>query len=121
MFEEMKNWVQTVLPAYTLASGQWVETETIKKSFIANVIAMGGPQVDVDDRRPRYRVILLGPRDGRVHNNAVIQAAESLVTAALGDSIPCGAAGFRVLKEPQGPGYTTENRPWASIDFQITI
>lgn len=125
MLNELKDWIQAVLPEYTYFRGQWVDTEANTTKFVASIHRGGGPMPDVDVRRPRFRLILLGPRihpitgtDGRQFAEQVEQHMEALMQAALGDSLPCGAASVRI-SEPLGPGYTTENRAWVSADLQI--
>lgn len=122
MYNEFAAWVQAVLGAqYQTSRGQWVDGPASADIWIASIHAMGGAAVSVDDRRPRYRVILLGPRNGRQHADDIGRAADSLVVATIdGGLIPCGAAHLRAMTEPSGPGYTTENRAWFSVDFQLT-
>jgi hypothetical protein len=99
----------------------WIDSPSVNGAFIASVQQMGGPAPDVEDRVIRFKVILLGPRDGRKHVVAVEQTMESLAQAALGDSSPCGAASVRAVGEAVGPGYTSENRPWYSLDFEVLL
>lgn len=123
MFNEFAAWVQAVLGAqYQASRGQWVDSPALANVWIASIHAVGGGAVSVDDRRPRYRVILLGPRNGRQHADAVGRAADSLITAAIDGALtPCGATHLRAINEPTGPGYTTENRVWFSLDFEVTF
>lgn len=120
MYEAFVDWLTAVLgETYEVSSGQWVDSPDLGETWIAAVVQNGGPPVDVDDRRQRYRVILLGPRNGRQHGTTINQNIESLVQAVLGDAVPCGAASVRAIGEPVGPGYTTENRAWYSLDLQV--
>lgn len=120
MYEFFVDWLTSVLgEAYEVSSGQWVDGQDLAETWIAAVVQNGGPPVSVDDRRQRYRVILLGPRNGRQHVSTINQSIESLVQAAMGDAVPCGAASVRAIGEPVGPGYTTENRAWYSLDLQV--
>lgn len=122
MFDEFKAWVEAVLEGrYKPTQGQWEETTANQADFFCSLHSLGGPSPDVDDRRPRYRVLLLGPRGSRAAVEQTKADIHALADAALsGDLIPCGAASIRALGEPAGPGYTTENRAWWSLDFQIT-
>lgn len=120
MFEALVDWLTAVLgEAYEVSSGQLVDGPDLAETWIAAVVQNGGPPVSVDDRRQRYRVILLGPRNGRQHVSTINQNIESLVRAAMGDAVPCGGASVRAIGEPVGPGYTTENRAWYSLDLQV--
>ncbi len=126
MLNEFQEWTKSVLPEYLYFRGRWVETDKNAASFVAAIQRMGGPSPDVDVRRPRFRVILAGPRtnletgeDGRQFSDQVEQNMEALIQATLGDSLPCGAASVQMMTEPIGPGFTTENRAWVSADFQI--
>lgn len=121
MFEQFKEWVALTIPPslYTYSRGMWQDSAAVAESWFCVLLQMGGPSPDVDDRRPRYRVLLLGPRSSRQHSGEIQAHAEALVQAAMGDVAPCGAASVRAIGEPVGPGYTTENRPWYSVDFQV--
>lgn len=120
MFDEFKAWVEAVLgTGYSYTQGQWEETTANPAAFFCSLHSLGGPSPDVDDRRPRYRVLLLGPRGNRGAVQQTKTDIHALADAALsGDLIPCGAASIS-SGEPAGPGYTTENRAWWSLDFQI--
>lgn len=121
MYDALVEWVVSVLgPQYQPSRGQWVDRPAVAGIWIASIHAMGGPAVDVDDRRPRYRVILLGPRNARQHAGEISNHAEALIGATIDGAVPCGAASIRAMSEPSGPGYTTENRAWCSVDLQLT-
>jgi hypothetical protein len=121
MYDALVDWVVSVLgPQYQPSRGQWVDSPALADIWIASVHSMGGATVDVEDRRPRYRIILLGPRNGRQHAADIGNHAEMLVAATIDGSVPCSAASIRAMAEPAGPGYTTENRAWCSVDLQVT-
>lgn len=121
MYESFVEWVQMILnEGYQVSRGQWIDEPGLAKVWIAAVHQAGGPSIDVDDRRPTYRVVLLGPRGSRGAASSVQADAELLIEKALCGSTPCGAASVRVVGEPVGPAYTVENRAWVSINMQIT-
>ncbi|MBV7482525.1 hypothetical protein [Bordetella sp. BOR01] len=121
MFDAFVDWLKlTASPTrYTYSRGMWIDSLALADTWIAVVLATGGPGPDVDDRRQRFRVLLLGPRNGRQYADDIQVDMESLAAAALGDSAPCAAASVRAIGEPSGPGYTTENRAWVSLDFEV--
>lgn len=120
MYEAFVDWLNAALAgAFEISTGQWVDGPELRDTWIAAVQQNGGPPVDVDDRRQRFRVLLLGPRNGRQHVGTLNQHIETLVQTTLGDAVPCGAAAVRAMGEPVGPGYTTENRAWYSLDLQV--
>lgn len=120
MFDHLFDWIKTVLgDKYKYSRGMWVDHASLSDEFICALHQAGGMAPDVDDRRPRYRLILLGPRNGRQHVVEVQTDMDSLAQAALGDSAPCGAASVRAVGEAVGPGYTTENRAWFSLDLEV--
>lgn len=122
MFDEFVDWLKLTLGAgYQYSRGMWVDTPALVTARIAAVYAMGGPMPDVEDRRPRFRVLLLGPENGRQYAGEIQSDMELLMQVTLGDSRPCGAASVLAIGEPAGPAYTTENRPWMSLDFQVTF
>lgn len=120
MFDHLLDWVKAALgDKYEYSRGMWVDHPGAADKFICALHQAGGLAPDVDDRRPRYRLILLGPTKGRQHTIEVQSDMDSLAMAALGDSAPCGAASVRAVGEPMGPGYTTENRAWFSLDLEV--
>lgn len=121
MFDEVLEWLQLLLPDYLISRGMWVDHPDLSDVFICSVQQAGGAAIDVDDRRPRYRVILLGPRNGRQHVEEVQADAEIIQAATMCDDHPCGAATIQAMTEPQGPGYTSENRAWWQVDLQVTF
>lgn len=119
MLVEFRDWVGTVIDGYTFVYGQWVETSATDSNWYCVVQAAGGPAPVVDTRYPRFRVILLGRRNAREDAQQLIDAAEALIEAGMGDSLPCGAANVRAMSEVTGPGFTTENRAWVQVDFEV--
>ncbi|RCS70175.1 phage tail termination protein [Vibrio casei] len=118
MFNNLKEWIESILTQhYMYSKGEWVETEALQ--FICALYGMGGSAIDVDDRRPRFKVLLAGPQNSR-HSASLLEEDIELIIQASMESQPCGAASIRAITEPSGPGYTTENRAWVSVDFQIT-
>ncbi|WP_322997954.1 hypothetical protein [Castellaniella sp.] len=120
MLVEVRDWLATLLTGYTFQYGAWVESAQDAATRYCVVQAAGGPVAVVDVRRPRFRVILLGRRNHREDAEQVMADAEAVVAACQGDSLPCHAA--RVAAgEPAGPGFTTENRGWASVDIEVIL
>lgn len=118
MFENLKEWVESILTTpYIYSKGAWVDSTNLE--YVCALYGMGGPAIDVDDRRPRFRVLLVGPKNTR--NSTQLESdIELLIQAAMTMEPPCEAASIRVIAEPVGPDYTKENRAWVSVDFQIT-
>lgn len=117
MLDELKDWIEAILgPSWVYSTGMWTDRPDIAASPICSIQNDGGPQPDVDDRRPRFRVILLGPIQGAV--GMTKDAADALTAAALSAATPCGAAHIRIA-EPTGPGTTTEGRRWYALDIEI--
>lgn len=120
MFDHFKVWVESILgAAYQYSAGMWIDHPALNSQSICAIHQTGGARPDVDDRRQRYRVIILGPRDMRQAVTQLKADVESLALAALGDSVPCGAASVHAVGEPIGPGYTNETRAWYSLDFEV--
>lgn len=118
MFSELKEWIESLLGTeYQYSMGPWQETNDL--DFVCTIIGMGGAGVDMDIRKPRFKIMLLGPRNGRQYASKVLTDIDNLIQLAIDSNPPCGAATIRAVTEPTGPGYTTENRAWVSVDFQI--
>ncbi len=124
MLDDVKTWIESIIsPGYLYSMGMWTDTAANSASKICALHNNGGPSPVVDTRRQRIRVVLLGGRQqnpGGASDKAVIKAdAEALVRATLNGPVPCGAAIINTMNEPIGPGYTTESRPWFSVDFEV--
>lgn len=120
MFDNVGLWIQDILGAcYEVSRGPWEDHESLE--FVAAVLGTGGPSIDVDDRRPRYRITLIGPRNKRSDASKIQEDMELVVQAILDGSKPCGSAHAKVISEPVGPGYTKDNRAWCSVDIQLIV
>lgn len=100
--------------------GDWIDTTANAGAFYCAVRADGGLRPNVDDRRARYSVVLLGRRDERADSKQLLETAQAMMLASIAGITPCGVAQIRALGEPMGPSVTTENRPWVKLAFEVT-
>lgn len=121
MFDELVSWLEDILPNYQMSRGMFIDSPALYGSYICSVTASGGAAIDVDVRRPRYRVVLIGPRNGRQYADEVQADAEKIMAATQDPDVPCGIAIIWAMGEPIGPGYTTENRAHMQLDLQVTL
>ena len=119
LLTDVRDWVMAALPAGYTPMFAWVESSSDAAKRYCIVQQTGGSGPVVETRYPRFRVILLGRRNERGDAQQILTDIEGLVQTAMGDSAPCGAANIRAITEPVGPGFTTENRAWAQVDFEI--
>ena len=121
MLDDFMDWLTKLLPTnYVVATGAWQDTPAAANTFFAAVRQLPGGAPVTDVRRARFHVTLLGPRNGRQHQQAIMATATELAEKAIARAtVPCGAAHAASMGEAQGPGLTTENRPWASLDFEL--
>lgn len=118
MLNEFKEWTEALLGTeYSYSMGQWIESKENKRYCV--IQASGGRAVDVDDRCPRYRVVLIGRRGERFEATKLMSDANTLIEASISEAPPCGSSSIRAMSEPTGPGYTVENRAWTQIDFEL--
>ena len=121
MYDQFTEWLKAILGGhYQYRHGQWEETESLFTQSICVIQARGGAAIDVDDRRPRFRVFLLGPRNERGAAQNLKNDIYAIAQATIDMDPPCGAASIRAIAEPAGAGYTTENRAYWLLDLQIT-
>lgn len=119
MFENLKAWIESLLDSkYQYSLGPWVDNSSL--DYVCAIYAMGGAPVDVDTRRPRYKILLVGPENGRQFGATLLSDIELLMQESIDGTVPCGAASIRAMTEPSGVGYTEENRAFVSVDFQLT-
>lgn len=122
MYSALVEWLQSILgSSYQYSRGAYVDSAAIKDLFICVIHGQGGTAIDVDDRRPSYRVILLGPENGRQYAAQIQDDMELIMRATIESDSPCGAAHIQAINEPVGPAYTIENRPWCAVDLQVTF
>ena len=121
MVVEFKDWLMALLPAgYVPFIGMWQDVKQNQGQFLVSITQeqAGGPSADV--QRANYRVILLGPQNGREHQLKIMNDAQQLIESAISRAIiPCGAAHVTSLGSAMGPGLTAENRAWAQLNFQL--
>lgn len=118
---DVKEWVESILgTGYQYSAGVWVEAQTQAGERYCVIKSVGGPMPVVDDRYPRYSLILIGARNAMQEGHQLLLAGQSLMDAAMAGALPCGAAHIRI-SEPMGPGFTTENRAWVQVDLQLTL
>lgn len=121
MFLNVRDWLSAVLPDYMVTFGQYIDTDQTASRYIASIHGTGGPPTSVDTRRKRYHVRLYGRKNQRGDSLKILEDVEKISTAAIDHiELPCGAANVQVITEPVGPGYTEENRPFFTIDFEVT-
>lgn len=120
-FEDFVAWLKLTISDtdYTYSRGMWIDSAAMNQRKILAVFQTGGPAPDTGDRRQNYRVIMFGKRDTRTDMVVVANDMERLMQAALGDVEPCGAANARAIGEPNGPSFTTENRAFVMLDFEV--
>lgn len=122
MFDSFKDWVEEILGAdYDYFPGQWVEDDANAARNFCAIRISGGPVPTLDVRKRNVQLTLVGPRNAREAYRKLISDADSLIDGSLADDrkVPCGAANIRSMGEPVGPGYTTENRAWVSLSFEL--
>lgn len=121
MYDEFTDWLKAILGiGYQYRHGQWEETESLFNQSICLIQAAGGAPIDVEDRRPRFQVYLLGPRNSRGAAQALKDDIYAVANATIDHEPPCGSASIRAMTEPTGPGYTTENRAYWLLTLQTT-
>lgn len=121
MVVEFVDWLRDLLPAeYVPFVGAWQDTKQNQYQFLFAVQQENSSAPIVDYQRANFRVILLGPQNGREHQLRIMQDAQDLINAAIARAtIPCGAAHVTSSGSAMGPGLTTEYRAWAQLNFQL--
>ena len=123
MLSDVKDWLETFLDSkYNYSQGQWVEDDSTASSWFCAILGSGGPSPIVDTRYPGFRLILVGPRNTRSAATSLQTDAESIMAQVTAEDrqLPCGAANVQAIGEPVGPGYTTENRAFYTLDLRLT-
>ena len=120
MFDQFKNWVESILgDQYAYSMGMWFEAQMDDAVKYAVIQGNGGAPPDTDVRYLRFRVILLGRRNKREDASGIFSDANTLIEVAMNSTPPCGAASVRVTSEPSGPAYTVESRAWVALNLEV--
>lgn len=119
MYESMRDWLAERLPEYEIAGGGFIDSPNFKDMKFVVLSANGGSQ-NSGVRRSRYRVILMGRRDKREDSVLIMKQASDLINQTIDEHRPpCKAAKIESISEVVGPGFTTENRAWCELHFEV--
>lgn len=108
---------------YTRARGMWVDGGQNDAKRFAVFQFSGGPKPDVGMISPQVDVILLGKKGERNTPGSlpdIENFAYSLVARSMSSACSGKITGIRAIGLPQGPGFTSEDRPWYRISFELT-
>lgn len=120
MLDSFADWVERHISGYTLRLGDINESQADYPRSLCVIQQSGGVSPTMGVRFPRFRVFLLGPRNGGAHAKQILGDANKLVIAAMDHlDVPCKAANVKTLVEPIGPNFTKEGRAWTQLDFEI--
>lgn len=108
--------------AYMLARGRFDDSTELSGQRVAVVQQMGGRAPQLTLEFPQVRLILMGVRDGRSVPGEV-PAIETFAQAVFDRAwevprIDC-LMQINRLGSIMGPYYTTEDRPWYSLNFEV--
>lgn len=109
--------------AYTRVRGQWVDSNMSADKRFAVFQFQGGGKPDVDYISPQIQVLLLGKKGERATAGAlpnIEDFAYSLISRSMSMTCSGGITSIRALQgAPTGPGFTTEDRPWYMLNFEL--
>lgn len=109
--------------AYTRARGMWVDSATNDAKRFAVFQFQGGGKPDVDLISPVIDVLILGKKAERQVAGAlpdIEQFVYSLVERSMSSACSGRITGIRAIGLPSGPFFTTEDRPWYRLSFELT-
>lgn len=120
--QDFSDWLKvSLLPAdYVYSLGIWRDSTGSESKRFVSYLFEGGPKPDVENRTIRARVIVLGPQSGRAHALSILGDASALVDRTVAGDYRHGCiTQIRAIGDIMGPGYTTEDRPWVEVNFEI--
>jgi hypothetical protein len=119
----VRDWLEAFVSTagYTISRGMWEETNNSTKKFVA-VWSESGRTPNGDVQYPHIRVIVTGRANGRALGDTEEAElfAESLFDAAIENFSTSCMMQIRPIGSVMGPYYTTTNRPWLEINFELT-
>jgi hypothetical protein len=115
--EMFVEWLRSLpeTAGYQYSRGMWTESPGRKLA----VWQEGGRIVGGSERvrYPSMRLVIVGNRDARSDATEIEKLAEVLIAKDYQfDCVHLRAIGGMI-----GPGYTTENRPWVELNFELVI
>ena len=117
-----RDWLEAYVSTagYTISRGMWEETNNSTKKFVA-VWANPGRSPNMDVQYPSLRIIVTGRANGRALGDveAAELFAESIVDAAIEHHKTSCLMNIRPLGSVAGPNYTSTDRPWYEINFEL--
>ncbi len=125
-YDDFSTWFQGASGAaqYTRARGTWVEPPTGSPDTRFAVFQFqGGAKPDVDMISPVVDVTILGKRGERNVAGSLPDIENfvyDLVARSMSSTCSGKITGIRAIGLPSGPFYTTEDRPWYKISFELT-
>lgn len=123
-YEDFTAWFSATPGAevYTRARGMWVDSPTNDAKRFAVFQFQGGPAPDVDRYTATIDVLLLGRKQERSVAGAlpdIENFAYTLVQRSMQSYCSGRITAIRSLGGVVGPGFTTEERPWYRLTFQL--
>lgn len=124
-YEDFTAWFSATpgAEAYTRARGMWVDGGVNDQKRFAVFQFAGGGKPDVDMISPTVDVLLVGKKGERNTQGSlpdIENFAYSLVARSMVSSCSGKITGIKAIGLPQGPGFTTEDRPWYRCSFELT-
>lgn len=123
-YQDFTDWFSAApgADAYTRARGMWVDSPTNDGKRFAVFEFQGGGKPDVDRYTATIDVLLLGKKGERNVAGAlpdIENFAYALIERSMSSYCSGRITAIRSLGGVVGPGFTTENRPWYRLSFQL--
>lgn len=125
IFEDFTAWFSGAPGAdvYTRARGTWVDSPTNDDKRFAVFSMQGGFAPDVDSISPHVQILLIGRKGERNVAGAlpdIENFAYSLILRSMSTFCSGSITAVRsITSAPTGPGFTTEDRPWYTLNFEL--
>lgn len=123
--DAVKTWLESdpnwAAYGFELQQGQWQDTPANAKKRLCFLTSTGGrlaalPEVTYDT----VEVWLLGPQKGGSDMVFIRNLAYALRARLVEDSrVDCVVVQLRLQAAPQGPYFTTEQRPYMRLNFEL--
>ena len=124
--QEFYEWLQSYadLSGYQVSRGAFVESEENAGQRFIVLQSMGGRTPGVIERYPAIRMLVMGSRYERQVSNGIVEL-ENFASGLIGfanDNFKTDCfTQLRPASDIIGPGYTTEDRPWYELNFEIIV
>lgn len=119
--EAFVDWLGDKVTEFTPTRGLWIESQDMADARWLSIWQTPAGAPSGDAARINIRVVLTGRRQAPEDMILVERTAQALGRDAIDNYRTACIANIRAMGLPQGPFYSTENRVYYELNFEILM